>query len=328
MLKLLHLLPQLQRKLKLADWIAWSHHRSGWKYVLSGLRRLHHGNGTFFHPFLDGFLRKNYTNEPWVGFLHNVPHHPQHVDKYKIHPGVSDLIQTRRWEKNYPYCLGIFTVSQHLKSFLNQHLDVPVSAIKHPIAFPNINFSYEKFINNQNKILLMTGHWMRRFESFYVLNADGYEKQILKCPGFDISHLQAELGKLCIDLKFPQLMGGVSIIPYVTNEEYDLLHEENIVFLDLYNVAACNTILDCLARNTPLLIRKSAGAIEYLGNDYPFYYETLLEAKEKLQDFDLIRMTHEYLVQLDKTDLQLDYFVNQMVQSEVYQNLPSPKYAN
>jgi hypothetical protein len=312
----------LEKKIKIPNWMAWGHHRSGWKYVLSGMQRLHNKEGIWCHPFLDGHFRQHSIQFPWIGFLHNPPYHPWYLTE--VDPlGLSKLVNTKQWKQSCPYCLGIFTVSQHAASFLSQHLTVPISALKHPIEFPNITFSYEKFIANKEKILLMTGHWMRRYESFYRLKADGYCKKFLTCKFVKLEDLINRLGRFCLELKSPQfIVGQVTLVDYVSNETYDLLHEQNIVFLDLYDVAACNTILDCIVRNTPLLIRKLPGAIDYLGEDYPFYYETLSEAEEKLQDFNLILRTHQYLQNMNKADLKLEHFINKMIRSKVYSSLP------
>jgi hypothetical protein len=311
------------RKIKIANWTAWAHHRSGWKYVLGGLQQLHHGNGVLLHPFLDEVLHHKHMKVPWVGFLHNTPYFPKKPPKNNNPRSLQDLVKTEKWKLNMRSCRGIFTVSQYIKSFLDRHVDVPISALTHPIEIPEIKFSFDKFIANPNKLLLMTGNWMRRFVSFYILNSGGFKKQFLKCQYPNVNHIVKELGEYCVSLASPQVFAGqVFIHPYVNNNEYDLLHRENIVFLDLYDVGACNTILDCIVRNTPLLVRKLCGAVEYLGVDYPFYYETLPEAEEKLQDFDLILATHKYLVNLDKTDFQLNTFIKKMTESEVYNNLP------
>jgi hypothetical protein len=255
-----------------------------------------------------------------VGFFHNVPHHPINVPKYNKKFGLDKILHHTHWREKMSSCLGIFTVSKYLKSFLDQHLNIPISALKHPTEFPETGFSYESFLENNNKMILMTGHWMRRFESLYFLNTYGkYKKVILTCwQNQEVGFIQRKIGEFCMRGDEPKVVGGVTRKPYVNNEEYDRLHQNNIVFLDLYDVAACNTVIDCLARNTPLLIRRLAGAIEYLGEDYPFYYEDISEATEKIQNFDLIYQTHNYLKQMDKTDLTLNYFINQMIQSEVF----------
>ena len=56
---------------------------------------------------------------------------------------------------------------------------------------------------------------------------------------------------------------------------YDLLLMQNIVFINLIDASAVNTILECIVRNTPIIVNKIDGIIDYLGEDYPLYYNEL-----------------------------------------------------
>ena len=50
-------------------------------------------------------------------------------------------------------------------------------------------------------------------------------------------------------------------------------------------------------------------SIEYLGEKYPFYFDSLKEANEKLNNIDLIRDTHQYLMTFDKRkQITIEYF--------------------
>ena len=70
---------------------------------------------------------------------------------------------------------------------------------------------------------------------------------------------------------------------------------ESVVFLDLYDSIANNAVVECISRQTPILVNPIDSVVEYLGKDYPFYYYSLDEAAEKLEDDDLIKETSEYL---------------------------------
>jgi hypothetical protein len=69
----------------------------------------------------------------------------------------------------------------------------------------------------------------------------------------------------------------------VSDDEYDALLENSVVFLKLRDAPADTTVVECIARNTPILINRLPGVVEYLGEDYPFYYSSLDEAEAKLQ---------------------------------------------
>jgi hypothetical protein len=91
--------------------------------------------------------------------------------------------------------------------------------------------------------------------------------------------------------------------------EYDKLLENNIVFLDLYNSAANNTILECIIRNTPVIVNRTPGVIEYLGKDYPLYFDNLDEVNNLL-DIENIKSASDYLKNMNKEDITMEYFIN------------------
>ena len=43
-----------------------------------------------------------------------------------------------------------------------------------------------------------------------------------------------------------------------------------------------------LSINTPIVINRLPAVVEYLGADYPFYFNSLEEARDKALNFDLI----------------------------------------
>ena len=117
------------------------------------------------------------------------------------------------------------------------------------------------------------------------------------------------------------LFTGVDVLHRLSNEEYDRLLQENIVFLCLKDASACNTLVECVVRNTPLLINKLPAVEEVLGPDYPFYYENLSEALLKSRDCQLIDETHNYLCGLDKTVYRIESFIDAVRSTDVYQQL-------
>ena len=106
---------------------------------------------------------------------------------------------------------------------------------------------------------------------------------------------------------------SVEIISTLNNEKYDDLLAENIVFLKLVDASACNTLIECIVRNTPIVINRLPAVEEYLGKDYPLYYTTLTEAYELLNDTNLIYSAHQYLVNMDKEFLDISSFLSRLV---------------
>ena len=77
--------------------------------------------------------------------------------------------------------------------------------------------------------------------------------------------------------------------------EYDEILKSSVVFIDVYATSANNVVLECIRFCTPLLACRHPAIIEYLGQEYPFYFSSQQEANAKISDLSLIRKTHEYL---------------------------------
>lgn len=107
-------------------------------------------------------------------------------------------------------------------------------------------------------------------------------------------------------------LDNVQVISTLSNDEYDVLLANNIVFLRLLDASAVNTVIECIARNTPILVNRLPALEEYLGQDYPFFYETISEANNMVSDVVLIQRAHDHLAKIDKDVLQVSTFVRNL----------------
>jgi len=107
----------------------------------------------------------------------------------------------------------------------------------------------------------------------------------------------------------------VDILEYTNNEEYDKLLEENIIFINLVDASAVNTVIECIVRNTPIIVNKHPAIIEMLGEEYPLYYdndsdETINnQIKKLLENGNKIRKAHNYLSRMNKNRYMIQNFV-------------------
>jgi len=106
---------------------------------------------------------------------------------------------------------------------------------------------------------------------------------------------------------------SVKMIKWVENDAYDELLSRNIVFINLVDASAVNTIIECIVRNTPILVNALPAVVEYLGPKYPFYYDNLDHAYLLMNDYDMIKQTFEYLQKMNKSDLQISYFMKRLM---------------
>ena len=114
-------------------------------------------------------------------------------------------------------------------------------------------------------------------------------------------HLYADLDKT---------VNSVTIIERLTDREYDSLLSENIVFLNLCDCSAVNTLIECIVRNTPIIINKIPAVVELLGEKYPLYYSTESDVLSLLKDSASIRKSTEYLSKLNKQVYYIDTFID------------------
>ena len=106
----------------------------------------------------------------------------------------------------------------------------------------------------------------------------------------------------------------------LSNIDYDILLSENLVFVYLYDAIANNTLIECLARATPILVNPLPAVVEYLGLEYPMYFSNLSEAAEKALDMSSILETHNYLKNWEvREKLRGEYFLHSVKESKIYQ---------
>jgi polysaccharide pyruvyl transferase WcaK-like protein len=111
-----------------------------------------------------------------------------------------------------------------------------------------------------------------------------------------------------------QMLNTVKIIPKLDNKEYDKLLSKSVCFCHLIDSAAINTVIECIVRNTPILINKTPGVLDLLGPDYPLYFdEKLVKEGQNIDDVltkKNIKKTYTYLKSLDKSKFKIDHFVD------------------
>jgi hypothetical protein len=295
-------------KLNFNDQLVFFSHRSGWSYVVDSLLKFHNENGVKFEGFLenpfiwnrDGCLKEGEIpfKKDWVGVIHNPWDFPTENNE-KI--TTKDLINSDVFRESLKTCRGLYVLSNYLRNKIIQEINVPVDFLYHPTEFVTDLFSIEKFRKNKNKNILEIGSWLRKMNSLFLLeeNTDiwkklriipsllNYEKMIKKIEN------EKQLFNLTVT---SQMKNRVEYIQPLSDRDYDNFLTENVVFIDLYESSANNTIVECLARGTPLLINKLPAVVEYLGEDYPFYFDTLEEASFKINNLDLIEQTHVHMM--------------------------------
>jgi len=320
-------------------------HRSGWQYVIEQLQEYHYPNGTLFDTYSDktfGWKKDFFTKagilpfkRSWVGIFHHTP------NVTYSNNNLTNIVKSPEFVKSLEKCEGIIVLSQYLKDwFVEKFPHLKVYLLYHPTQFPNADkmFSLQNYKNNPDKKVAQIGAWYRDSYAIYALPQPiGHRKIALKgsnmnnyfAPDNFFENVQDAFGidaegevgpcrigrqvanKFMVGLldHIKESFEKVEIIEKLDNDQYDDLLSKNIVFIKLVDASACNTIIECIVRNTPILINRLPAVVEYLGFDYPLYYNTLEEARDLINDFSKIEKAHKYLSKKDKTNLKISTFL-------------------
>jgi hypothetical protein len=301
-------------------------HRSGWRYAVQCLRSLHNPRGILFDAFIERTFawRQNEIKphlKPWVGFIHVPPRIPEWFQGYQSN---TNIFKTQSWQESFPHCRGLFTLSAYHRRYLEPLLGVPINHLLFPTEPSQHMWSWERFEANKEKQIVQVGWWLRKVHAIFQLPTSKMKKTFLKINYFDWDNLiRTEREILIKEGTFKdEMYSTAEIVDYLSDEEYDMCLAENLVFISLYDSSANNTVIECIVRNTPLLVNPLESVREYLGEDYPFYFNSLEEAARKAEDDDLIYKTHLYLRNHPfKERFAGEYFLNSFQESEIYRSL-------
>jgi hypothetical protein len=112
---------------------------------------------------------------------------------------------------------------------------------------------------------------------------------------------------------------SVSVLPTLSNTDYDDLLAKNIVYIKLWDAAAVNTLIECIVRDTPIVINRLPAVVEVLGEDYPLYADTMEEAETIT--FNDVQDAYTYLHTMDKSFLSGDSFLTDITSGSIYSSL-------
>lgn len=306
----------MQRKIRIDNPTSWPHHRSGWGPCAGRLQEeLGTPGGTLCVDSEDRIrsaYRRGGIHEPFLLISHYVPFgHPRH-------PGwnLVDFAKDRAWLACRRYCLGVVALSRYASEHARRLLGVPCDWVLHATEPASAGFSMDHFLSSPARSLVMVGWWMRRFRTFCELEAPGYVKRLLPgvCNRRSIEKVLESEG--CLEAARGYLA------PRLSAPAYDELLSRSVVYLDLFDASANNAVIECIARRTPILVRRLPAVVEYLGEGYPYYFHSADNAQEKLRDVDLICQAHRYLErEAIQARIRLATFSARFAQTQLYEHL-------
>ena len=257
----------------------------------------------------------------WIGIIHD----PLDTHKYyKNHGKCRNHLKGKGFRKSLQRCKGLFFLTKtECEKWKNALHDLGYNHIKcdyglHPIQNHEHRFSWDAFLENDNKRIIQTGYWLRIPYSIFKLNVPHeYKKTIV--PYDDRQRWYLKLfGKtdgVWVDKQERNSVDKVNHLPY---EDYVGMLTKNILYMELCEVSANNTILDAILMNTPLIVNKLDGVVEYLGEDYPLYFENRDEVYDLLNSSDKLEETYIYLKKMDKSRFSLENFGKSIFNSKIW----------
>lgn len=305
-------------KLNLEKARGFSSHRSGWDYCINSLRSFHSKAGIFVFDFIERdfswempyYYSSRNTNkipyrQPWVGFLHNPQNMPGWLDQYH---SPQAILARDAFRDSLPKCKAIFVLSDYLGGWLRQQIDVPIFSVKHPTG-PAPIWNPSAYL--KDKKVIQVGYWLRRTESITKLKTNIPKFWLPSNP--NMANYTAQIwrqGTLQTNIEHEFAWKSVKVLEHLPTGQYDELYASSVVFLDLYDSSANNAIVEAIRRNTPILVNKHPAVVEYLGEEYPLYFDKVENARINTEQ---VLEANRYLSHMDKSWIEGERFALDVV---------------
>lgn len=283
---------------------------------------------------------------PWIGFVHHtfiIDHGPYNCTTLFQKPAFLQSLSSC-------VCLVAMSeyLASQLRQALDAAgaFRVGVEVLLHPTEpVPDaLRFSMSKLLDNPQPKLVQIGSWLRSAYALYKmphvhhgppLSGIKLQRCILKakeCSNYmkppaveaALEKMLAE-SQLLRDRNLPRAPNfyvreliehlreqeaSVLLLDRLDNAEYDQLMACNVVFLRVVDASAVNTVIEAAVRATPLIVNRHPAICEYLGADYPGFYDTLEEAAATASSLDKLAACHAYMKhKVDTSRLSLDAFL-------------------
>jgi hypothetical protein len=294
-------------------------HRSGWRHVMEQLKLYHKSQSILLDDFVERSFQHSFNRqvwrEPWVGIFHHPPDLPEWLDPTAL---PSNIFQTNEFQESKRFLHGAIALSEKLGRWLKTRLDCPVCVLKHPSEVPDLQFSMDSFLAQAKRPLIQVGWYGRNPKAIYQLRAPSAYRKIHLLQDRPWVHDAISKTETLSPFRTRPLYSNVEVFKEVNNHEYDCLLSRSVIFNEYWDLSASNTIIEAIARGTPLIVNRLEAIQEYLGNDYPLLYSDINEVFNLLCDDHRIASAAEHLAQLDKSWLEVDRFAAQVARFVSY----------
>lgn len=290
-------------RLNIARPISWPHHNGGWRWIVELLtEHLHDPEGTRCVTAVEEeMLFHGPIHEPWVGFTHQITPDSEY-------PGLMTAFRA-----SLPHCRGLWVLSDYVRRALRElGVTVPIGLVRYATPAPRTHWTCEAMRAGPREVHFI-GTFLRNYQSFYDLEAGDRRKILFAPQGYDPRALEIADN------------GTVEVRERVDSVTYESTLARSVVFLNLLDAYANTTVVECLARATPLIVNRLTGVEEYLGADYPLFYDTLDEAAALLRDEERLIAGSRHLAALPmRKEITGSAFLENLQRTAIYRDLPVP----
>ena len=269
--------------------------------------------------------------KPFIGFVHHTL--CDFINEYNC----TEMVKQKEFLDSMPHCKGIIVLTKYLQRKLTDLLadtgivGVPVIHMDHPTEFVGTMFSPEAFVANEEHTLAQIGSWLRDVSAIsrvevpestkwtkvlvQNVNSDNYvlqdnflddlamsfnddKRKKTKHTSHDIC--KWDTSNVYTKFLFENLVKqseSYSVVGPLDNCDYNNLLVSNVVFLNLIDASACNTLIECVVRGTPVIVNKIEPVVELLGADYPLYYTQMYQVSQILLNTSKILRAHYCIVE-------------------------------
>jgi len=303
-------------------------HRGGWNSVINyGINNLlikEYKDSIYLIDCCEKFFLwdRNRYEKPWVGIIHTTPSTPKHLTEIL---NIKKLFECETFRSSLACCKGLICLTQYQVNWVKKHVKYPLprlDMVYHPIGKLTQEFDLSLFSLNHTFNIVLMGQQLRRITDLLKINTKLINDKIwlsgIKSVQDRDRVLKLELDALKLDEKHFLLFKEKIKTPYLSSHsDYDKLIQSSILVAPLFDAAANNSILECITSNTPIFVTRCPGAEEYLGTDYPMFFDSTQHLNELIADREmvlaLVKLTHEYLLKLDKSKLTYKKFYSDII---------------
>jgi hypothetical protein len=243
-----------------------------------------------------GYGPRSY-DRPWIGMFHHAPEAPD----WYLTQHLTQLATNRFWIESIPQLRLLFTLAPNLTEWFEREWGISCATLRHPTEIPEALWSPSAFLASRERRVVQVGWYGRNTHAVFQAPVPaGFSKVWLRQH-----RVEAEVNHLRLGARLKALyprravQGDVTVLCDLSHAAYDHLLASSVVFVELMFAVANNTVIECIARGTPILINRLSGPEYYLGSEYPLYYRDFREIPDLLT-VPRILEAHEYLRALDK----------------------------